>query len=86
MGLVMLEGVWVTLLGLGVGLVLMQVALWLLSPWTLAEMGIRLHMDWPSQGEWQLMGMVLLTGLVFSVLPGLRAWTMSLADGLMPRS
>ncbi len=86
MGLVMLEGVWVTLLGLGVGLLLMQVALWLLSPWALAEMGIRLHMDWPSQGEWQLMGMVLLTGLVFSVLPGLRAWTMSLADGLMPRS
>ena len=86
MGLVMLEGTWVTLLGLVLGLCIMQVALWLLSPWALAELGVRLQTTWPSWEEGQLMGMVVITGLLFSGLPALRAWKMSLADGLMPRS
>ncbi len=86
MVLVMLEGTWVTLIGLIVGMVLREVALRLLAPWAMAEMGIRLLPGWPETGEWELMAAVLITGVVFSLLPGWRAWKMSLTDGLMPRS
>lgn len=86
MGLVMLEGLWVTLAGLVCGLALRELALRLLAPWAMSEMGIRLLPGWPEAGEWWLMAAVWATGLVFSLLPGWRAWKMSLMDGLMPRT
>ena len=86
MALVMLEGTWVTLIGLTFGMVLREAALRLLAPWAMTEMGIRLLPGWPEPGEWGLMAAVLVTGVAFSLLPGWRAWKMSLTDGLMPRS
>lgn len=68
------------------GLALRELALRLLAPWAMSEMGIRLQPGWPEAGEWWLMAAVWATGLVFSLLPGWRAWKMSLMDGLMPRT
>ena len=39
----------------------------------------------PGQAEWQLMGAVLAGGLLASLVPGWRAYRLSLADGLSPR-
>jgi len=39
----------------------------------------------PGGNELMLLGAVILTGMLASIVPGWRAWKMSLADGLTPR-
>jgi putative ABC transport system permease protein len=56
-----------------------------LGPWMEAEYGLLLSATWPTWQELRLLGWVLLVGTVASLLPGYRAYRMSLADGLTPR-
>jgi putative ABC transport system permease protein len=51
-----------------------------------AQFGITLGTDFLRAGEWLLLAAVLATGILASLLPALRAWRLSLADGLSPRS
>jgi putative ABC transport system permease protein len=51
-----------------------------------AQFGIALGTDFLRAGEWLLLAAVLATGILASLLPALRAWRLSLADGLSPRS
>jgi putative ABC transport system permease protein len=39
----------------------------------------------PTPREWALLGIILLGGTAASLLPGWRAYRLSLADGLLPR-
>jgi putative ABC transport system permease protein len=39
----------------------------------------------PGAGELELLALVITTGLIAGLIPGWRAWRMSLADGLTPR-
>ena len=80
------EGGLVTLVGAVVGAVSCFLCIALLSGWFRSRFGIDLHARWPSAAEWMLFGAVLVAGWLASLMPGIRAYGLSLADGLSPRT
>ena len=80
------EGTLVTACGVLLGALACWGALAALGPWVQAAFGITLHLQTPGSAEWTLMALVLAGGLIASLLPGWRAYRLSLADGLSPRS
>jgi putative ABC transport system permease protein len=48
--------------------------------------GIKVHMGWPSLAAWGSIGLLLLGALIASLIPAIRAYRMSLSDGLNPPS
>jgi putative ABC transport system permease protein len=48
--------------------------------------GIALTLAAPSATQWLLLAGVLAAGVLASLVPGVRAYRLSLADGLAPRS
>lgn len=85
LGLLTLEGVWVTGAGVVLGVLLAQLGMALAAPWLQQELGIRLQMSAPLPTQWALLASVLLAGLLASLGPAWRAYRLSLADGLSPR-
>ena len=79
------EGLLVTTLGALLGLALTSLGSSLAAPWLLERFGVVLGTRLPGSGELELLGLVIITGLIASLVPGWRAWRMSLADGLTPR-
>jgi putative ABC transport system permease protein len=80
------EGFCVTLLGVLLGGGLLAAGIVGLSPLAQAHFGIHLSLRLPSGNEFVLLASILATGLIASLVPGWRAWRMSLADGLTPRN
>ena len=85
LGLLTLEGTWVTCAGVLLGVLLAHAGMALASPWLQQSLGIRLQMDAPLPSQLSLAGAVLLAGLLASLGPAWRAYRLSLADGLSPR-
>ena len=85
LGLLTLEGTWVTCAGVLLGVLLAHASMALASPWLQQSLGIRLQMDAPLPSQLSLAGAVLLAGLLASLGPAWRAYRLSLADGLSPR-
>lgn len=83
--LLALEGLAVMLAGVVSGVLLLTLALLALSPFLGAQFGVTLHVTWPAAGEWRLLLWTITAGFLASLLPGLRAYRLSLADGLTPR-
>jgi putative ABC transport system permease protein len=83
--LLALEGALVTLCGVALGLVLGALALAAGAGWVQSQFGIGLSLAAPSAAEWQLIGALLGAGWLASLLPGWRAYRLSLVDGLSPR-
>ncbi|MBS1209932.1 MAG: hypothetical protein H6R19_2330, partial [Proteobacteria bacterium] len=83
--LLALEGVAVTLGGMLAGVALLAGVLPVAAPWVQAHYGIALSGFSLNGDEWVLLGWILFAGCVASLLPGLRAYRIALADGLMPR-
>ena len=79
-----IEGAMVTLLGVALGVVAVALAIVALAPWLQSAYGITLTLSAPSAEQWGLMGAVLAAGLLASLVPGWRAYRLSLADGLSP--
>ena len=79
------EGALVTLCGVVLGALAHVLAVALLGNWFEAQFGIALHLGMPGSTEWALMGAVLAGGWLASLVPGWRAYRLSLADGLSPR-
>jgi len=80
------EGLLVTALGALLGLALTSLGSSLAAPWLLERFGVVLGARLPGAGELELLALVIATGLIASLIPGWRAWRMSLADGLTPRN
>ena len=80
------EGLCVTALGIVLGLALLGITLTGVAPYIQAQYGIILSLGVPETNEWSLMAAILATGLLASLVPGWRAWRLSLADGLTPRN
>jgi putative ABC transport system permease protein len=55
------------------------------APWLEAHHGIVLRPLAMGVGEWRLLAAVLATGAAASLVPGWRAYQLSLGDGLVPR-
>jgi putative ABC transport system permease protein len=85
LGLLTLEGIWVTCAGVLLGVLLAHAGMALATPWLQQSMGIRLQLAAPLPSQLALAGAVLLAGLLASLGPAWRAYRLSLADGLSPR-
>jgi putative ABC transport system permease protein len=82
MALLALEGALVTLLGVALGLIAAAAGIALLAPWLQSQFGLALRLAPPTLNEWMLLASLLAAGWLASLLPGLRAYRLSLADGL----
>lgn len=85
LGLLAAEGLLVTASGVVLGALACWGAVALLGGWVQSHFGITLQLLPPGPAEWQLMAAVLAGGLLASLVPGWRAYRLSLADGLSPR-
>jgi putative ABC transport system permease protein len=80
------EGALVTLAGALLGACVAGLAVWLAGPLLQQRFGITLLPGLPTAAQWGLFGAVLLAGMLASLVPGWRAYRLSLADGLSPRT
>ena len=80
------EGAMVTLLGVALGVAAVAAAVVALAPWLQASYGVTLTLSAPAPAQWGLLGAVLAAGFLASLVPGWRAYRLSLADGLSPRN
>ena len=84
-GLLAAEGAWVTALGVGFGLAAHLAAVALAADWVAVHWGIALQTGWPPRAAWGLLGAMVAAGWCASLVPGWRAYRLSLADGLTAR-
>lgn len=80
------EGLMVTLAGVALGTLACWTLVALAGPWVQSHYGVTLQLSVPSTSQWQMLGAVLGAGIAASLVPGWRAYRMSLADGLAPRT
>jgi putative ABC transport system permease protein len=83
--LLAVEGALVTLGGVVLGTVACAVAVASLGGWVQSNLGVSLQLQLPTASEWLLLGAVLGCGWLASLVPGYRAYRLSLADGLSPK-
>ncbi|SCK46765.1 putative ABC transport system permease protein [Variovorax sp. HW608] len=83
--LLALEGALVTLLGVVTGAALAALGIAVMSPWLQSHFGLALALSEPTLNEWLLLASLIAAGWLASLLPGIRAYRLSLADGLSPR-
>ena len=79
------EGALVTLCGVLAGYLAHALTVLLLGDWSASRWGIALHWQAPGSDEALMLGGILLAGWLASLVPGWRAYRLSLADGLSPR-
>ncbi len=79
------EATFLTLLGALLGIVLLYALLLLGQPIIQGRFGLFIAVGWPSAHELMLLGAVIAAGLFAGLLPALRAYRYSLADGLSVR-
>lgn len=79
------EGALVTLAGVLLGAIACALAIAALGGVAQSQFGIALSWRAPSPTEWGLVAGVLCAGWLASLLPGLRAYRLSLVDGLSPK-
>ena len=84
--LLALEGALVTGVGALLGALMSTAAVLLAGPWVQTRFGIGLQLSAPTATQWGLFAAILLAGMLASLVPGWRAYRLSLADGLSPRS
>jgi putative ABC transport system permease protein len=79
------EGLFVTVMGVVLGVVLLTLLTIVLGPVLKTHYGLAIAIKFVSYEEFQLLAMVVAVGLFASLIPGYRAYRLSLADGLTPR-
>jgi len=83
LGLLVLEAMLTAAFGAGLGLGMLYISLVIAQPVIDSTFGLWLAIDSPSIRElWVLFG-VVLAGLIVSLVPAVRAYRLSLADGMM---
>lgn len=83
--LLLLEGLAVSLLGILAGVALLDLAMLAGAPLVQARWGLVLAPQLLTLAELQWLGLVLGVSVLASLVPGWRAYRLSLADGLVPR-
>jgi putative ABC transport system permease protein len=83
--LLAIEGALLTAAGVALGVLAWLAAFVLLGPWAEERYGVALRVSWPTSREWMLLACVFVAGVVASLVPGWRAYRLSLADGLSPK-
>lgn len=83
--LLLFEGMILLASGMLAGIALLNLAFALAGPLAERQWGIPLSAGWPGAGEWLLLGGIFVVGLFASLIPAVRAYRMSLSDGLTAR-
>jgi len=84
-GLFVAEALVLALIGIAVGVALLITITAIAKPFVLSEFGIYLPLSWLSASDWGLLGLVLGSALIISLVPAWRAFSLSLSDGLSVR-
>jgi len=85
LGLLVLEAVVMAAIGALLGLGLLYLALFIGQPMVDRAFGLWLPIDLPTPREMRVLPGVILAGAIVSMIPALRAYRMSLADGMIVR-
>lgn len=83
--LLTLESALLTLLGVIFGIVLLYGGIALAQPVMEAQIGIFVPLTPPSMHQWNLLGLVVVSGTLVGLIPGYRAYRYSVADGMTIR-
>jgi putative ABC transport system permease protein len=86
LGLLMAEAGVLTAAGVALGLLLLYAALFLLRPYVDAAYGLHLPIGPLKPQAWVTLAAVVLAGCAAGLLPALRAYRLSLADGMTVRT
>ncbi|WP_394154839.1 ABC transporter permease [Loktanella salsilacus] len=83
--LLVLEAALMAAIGAALGFALLYAGLWIAQPMVDAAFGLWLPINAPSGREFAVLAAVVLAAAVASLVPALRAYRLSLADGMMVR-
>jgi len=83
--LIMGEAVFLTLLAIGLGVAMVYGLMLLLQPWLESVYGLYLVVAWPSTNELMMLALIAACGFVVGLIPGIRIYRYSLADGMTIR-
>jgi putative ABC transport system permease protein len=86
MGLLMMEAVMMALIAAVLGVAFLYTGLWLLRPYVDSAFGLYLPVEPLSAREGLVLGAVVLAAAVTSLFPALRAYRLSLSDGMTARN
>jgi putative ABC transport system permease protein len=86
LGLLVAEAGVLTAAGVALGLLLLYAALFLLRPYVDATYGLHLPIGPLKPQAWVTLAAVILAGCAAGLLPALRAYRLSLADGMTVRT
>lgn len=86
LGLLMAEAGVLTVLGILLGMGLLYAALLIAQPYVDTAYGLHLPVDPPGLDEWATLGGIALAGCIAGLFPALRAYRLSLADGMTVRT
>jgi putative ABC transport system permease protein len=84
-GLLMLESGCLAVAGAALGVLLLYGLLVIGQPLIETRYGLFIGISWPGPWDWVLLGIVVAAGILAGVLPSLRAYRQSVADGMMVR-
>jgi putative ABC transport system permease protein len=85
-GLLMFEAVTMGAVAAILGIAVLYTGLWAFRPWVDATYGLYLPIDPMSVRELKIVVAVVLAAAATSLLPALRAYRLSLADGMTPKT
>ena len=85
-GLLVLEAALMAALGAALGLALLYIGLFIAQPLVDSAFGLWLPIEAPTSREFWVLLAVIAAGAIVSTIPALRAYRMSLADGMMVRN
>jgi len=86
LALLAIEGMMLMLTGVAAGVALLSLTSALLAGRLEARLGVALPVSWPSAAQLPILAALVLAGFAASLLPAWRAYRLSLADGLNPRT
>ena len=75
-----------TFLGVALGTILLYAALILLQPFIDRTYGLHIAIDPPTQDQLTVLAGIVIAGFIAGLLPALRAYRLSLADGMTVRT
>ena len=74
-----------TLLAIGLGIAMVYGLMLLLQPWLESAYGLYVVIAWPSTNELLLLALIAACGFIVGLIPGVRIYRYSLADGMTIR-
>ena len=83
--LIMGEAVFLTALAIAIGVAMVYGLMLLLQPWLESMYGLYVVFTWPSPTELLLLALIAVCGFIVGLIPGIRIYRYSLADGMTIR-